>query len=164
MEELSTKLERLRMRAQAALERPDARDEAIALLDAIVAEAPRGSEEALSAHRQRAELRIENHPWRAALHLRALREGGADDDSVHGLLGLCHALLGNFVAAAAAYRRALELSPRNPWYHHNLGHVLDAALGQSELALSHLTIAHGMEPEELEISASLAHCLARLGR
>jgi tetratricopeptide (TPR) repeat protein len=67
--------------------------------------------------------------------------------------------------AAAAYRRALTQAPRNPWYHHNLGHLLDVALGQPEEAVGHLGMAEKhADPPEDEITASLAHCLFRVGR
>ena len=94
----------------------------------LVAVAKPGSDDAVFSHRHLAELLIEDHPWKAALHLRALHMAGADDDAVHGLMGLCQALLGNFQMAVAAYKKALQISPRNPWYHHNLGHLLDAAM------------------------------------
>jgi hypothetical protein len=63
----------------------------------------------------------------------------------------------------SAYRKAVHLSPRNPWYHHNLGHLLDVGLHESVTALDHLRIAHRLQGHEDEITASLAHCLARLG-
>jgi tetratricopeptide (TPR) repeat protein len=123
-----------------------------------------GDEDAIFAHRHLAELLIEEHPWRAALHLRRLGQYCGDDDVVHALMGLCQALLGNFHCAVAAYRRALALAPRNPWYHHNLGHLLDVALCDPRSAYEHLRAAHIMEPVEHEITASLAHCLAKLSR
>jgi tetratricopeptide (TPR) repeat protein len=73
-------------------------------------------------------------------------------------------MLGNFKAAISAYQRAIELAPRNPWYHHNLGHLLDVGLGNARSALRHLRLAHELEGREDEITASLAHCLARLGQ
>lgn len=84
------------------------------------------------------------------------------DDVIHALMGLSQALLGNYRAAVASYRRALQIAPRNPWYHHNMGHLLDVALGETREALPHLRAANEMEPGEDEITASLAHCLARL--
>jgi tetratricopeptide (TPR) repeat protein len=80
------------------------------------------------------------------------------------LMGLSQALLGNYRMAVAAYRKAVKLAPRNPWYHHNLGHLLDVGLSESVAALDHLRIAQRIQPDEDEISASLAHCLARLGQ
>ena len=134
------------------------------MLETLANDAPEGSFEALFAHRQLAELRLETSPWVAALHLRRLVQAEAADDGVFALLGLCHALLGNFRSAVQSYRQALRRSPKNPWYHHNLGHLLDVGLGNAEAALEHLRIAHRIETQEDEITASLAHCLARLGR
>jgi tetratricopeptide (TPR) repeat protein len=133
-------------------------------LETIVREGGPSDRDALFAHRQLAELRLEESPWRAALHLRALILADAADDGVFALMGLCQAMLGNFRAAISTYQRAIETSARNPWYHHNLGHLLDVGLGSSQVALKHLQLAHELEPAEDEITASLAHCLARLGR
>jgi tetratricopeptide (TPR) repeat protein len=88
----------------------------------------------------------------------------AADDGVFALMGLCQAMLGNFRSAISAYQRAIELAPRNPWYHHNLGHLLDVGLGNARAALRHLNLAHELETKEDEITASLAHCMARLGQ
>ena len=78
-------------------------------------------------------------------------------------MGLCQALLGNFDSAVVHYERALALDPSNAWYHHNLGHLLDVALNLPQIALSHLRWAHDAHPMEDEVTASLAHCLARSG-
>ncbi len=156
-------LQRLRQRAEAALRRPRSRREVETLLHRILQVAPTESDAAVFAHRHLAELLIEEHPWRAALHLRRVARLAQDDDVVHALMGLCQALLGNFHSAVAAYRRALCIAPRNPWYHHNLGHLLDVAIGEPHAAVDHLRMAQRMEPLEHEITASLAHCLARVG-
>lgn len=158
-----SQLRALRERAEHLLGQGQDDDEVISLLRALVSDAEAGSEPALFAHRQLAELELERAPWKAALHLRQVQCGGAADDGVHALMGLCQALLGNFRAAVASYRRALSLAPDNPWYRHNLGHLLDVGLGDSEAALKHLRLAQRMEGAEDEITASLAHCLARLG-
>jgi tetratricopeptide (TPR) repeat protein len=129
----------------------------------IVDLAEPGSDAALFAHRHLAEVCLEAHPWRAALHLRHVLKVDPDDDVVHALMGLCQALLGNYRAAVSAYRRALQAAPNTPWYHHNLGHLLDVALHSPSEAEKHLRAAHRLEPRHDEITASLAHCLARLG-
>lgn len=152
-------IERLRRQAESALRRGRGSDEVEPLLDRLVRLAPDASDDSVFAHRHLAELRIERAPWQAALHLRRVQSACRADDVVHALLGLSHALLGNFRAACAAYRRALALAPRNPWYHHNLGHLLDVALGLHGEAEPHLRTAHKLEPLEDEITASLAHCL-----
>jgi tetratricopeptide (TPR) repeat protein len=107
---------------------------------------------------------LSGSPWRAALHLRRVVQAGAADDSAYALMGLSQALLGNYRTAVSAYRKAIKLAPRNPWYHHNLGHLLDVGLSESVVALDHLRIAQRLQPEEDEIAASLGHCLARLGQ
>jgi tetratricopeptide (TPR) repeat protein len=153
----------LRQQAERHLLRGRRDREVIALLDSLLQSADQESADALFARRQLAELLLERSPWRSALHLRDLIKRGAADDGVHSLMGLCQALLGNYRMAVSAYRRALSLAPRNPWYHHNLGHLLDVGLGAASDALPHLQMAHDLQSEEDEITASLAHCLARLG-
>ncbi|MEM1418871.1 MAG: tetratricopeptide repeat protein [Myxococcota bacterium] len=157
-----TAIERLRRRAETALEADGRHVEAETLLDQLVESAPKGSEHALFAHRHLAELRLERHPWRAALHLREVARARPHDDVPHALMGLCQALLGNYRSAVEAYRRALVIAPDTPWYHHNLGHLLDVALDRPKEAVEHLRIAHELEPTHDEIAASYAHGLARL--
>jgi tetratricopeptide (TPR) repeat protein len=163
-ETMDTRLSRLRERAERALASGRRGGEVLTVLETMTREAPDGSAHALFAHRHLAELQLSGSPWRAALHLRRLVQAGAADDSAHALMGLSQALLGNYRMAVAAYRRAIKLAPRNPWYHHNLGHLLDVGLSESVAALDHLRIAQRIQPEEDEITASLAHCLARLGQ
>jgi tetratricopeptide (TPR) repeat protein len=115
------------------------------------------------AHRHLGELLLEESPWRAALHLRQVLRLAPDDDVAEALMGLCQALLGNYEAAIASYRRAADANPDMPWYHHNVGHLLDVALDRPEAARRHLERAHAIEPQHDEITASLAHCIARLG-
>jgi Flp pilus assembly protein TadD len=160
----SSSLRRLRKRVERALADGARGADVLRDLETIVREAEGTDRDALFAHRQLAELRLEESPWRAALHLRKLILADAADDGVFALMGLCQAMLGNFRAAISAYQRAIELAPRNPWYHHNLGHLLDVGLGNSRAALRHLRLAHELESAEDEITASLAHCLARLGQ
>lgn len=162
-ERSKSSLRGLRTRIARALETGQRGRVVLAQLDTLAREAPAGSEEALFAHRQLAELHMDESPWRAALHLRHILRAGTHDDGVHALMGLCLALLGSFRAAVASYRRALKISPDNPWYHHNLGHLLDVGLGQSRIALAHLRRAHELASRERAIAESLAHCLTRLG-
>lgn len=163
-EPLDTRLSRLRQRAERALASGRRGGDVLGVLETMTREAPDGSPNALFAHRHLAEMQLEVSPWRAALHLRRVVDAGAGDDTVHALMGLCHALLGNYRSAVAEYRKAVKLAPRNPWYHHNLGHLLDVGLGEAQAALEHLRIAHRLQSAEHEITASLAHCLARLGQ
>lgn len=153
----------LRHQAENLMRRARPRAEVEPLLDKLLRLAADGSEPSLFAHRHLAEMRIERNPWQAALHLRAVMRSNTNDDVLHALMGLCQALLGNFRAAVTSYRRALSITPKNPWYHHNLGHLLDVALGEPETAKRHLESAHDLEPLEDEITASLAHCLANNG-
>jgi tetratricopeptide (TPR) repeat protein len=163
-EKSNSSVRRLRRRVERALADGERGDGVVRDLESIVRQSEDSDRDALFAHRQLAELRLEESPWRAALHLRKLILAEAADDGVFALMGLCQAMLGNFRSAIAAYHRAIEQAPRNPWYHHNLGHLLDVGLGNSAAALRHLRLAHELESREDEITASLAHCLARLGQ
>jgi len=134
------------------------------LLEALAKQVPEASEHYLFAHRHLAELKLESSPWPAALHLRRCIRWQPRNDSLHALMGLAQALLGNYRTAIESYRRAVRLSPENPWYRHNLGHLLDVALAAPNEAFEHLEAARGLEPSNHEITASLAHCLAGMGR
>ena len=134
------------------------------LLDRLARAAPHGSEDALFAHRQLADLAFDRSPWRALLHLRHVLADHPDDETALAMQGFCHARLGNVGAAAAAYRRALKLQPDSPWYNHHLGTLLDAGLGRPREALPWLERAHRLAPREDDICASRGHCLARVGR
>ena len=159
-----TKVHRLRACVEHALEQGRRSEELLPILERLVRVAPEDSEHQLFARRRLAEMYLEHHPWRAALHARRLIKSGAVDDGAYALMALAQTLLGNFNAAITAYRRALDMAPYNPWYHHNLGHLLDVCLGDRATALEHLRLAHRIESEEDEITASLAHCLAMAGQ
>jgi tetratricopeptide (TPR) repeat protein len=154
----------LQRRAEQAIRAAKPREFIVRLLEQLASIAAVESEAARFAHRHLAELRLEESPWKAALHLRRVLSQDADDDVAQALMGLCQALQANFRCAVAAYRRAVSLSPSNPWYNHNLGHLLDVALGASREALPYLRRAHRLEPAQDEVAASLAHCLGRLGQ
>lgn len=153
----------LRQHAEGALSAGRGDPEVHRCLERIIELAEPGDADALFAHHHLAELLVEGHPWRAALHLRQVLRVESQDDAVHALMGLCQALLGNYKSAIASYTRALEAAPHTPWYHHNLGHLLDIGMERPEAAERHLRAAHRLEPEHDEITASLAHCLARRG-
>lgn len=155
---------RLRRRAETLMRRGASRFELEPVLEDLALCAEAGSEHAVFAHRSLAEVKVEADPWGAALHLRKLLKWVNDDDVLFALMGLAQALLGNYASSIKSYRRALQYAPRNPWYHHNLGHLLDVALGDPQTAARHLASAHRIEPLEHEITASYAQCLARLGR
>ncbi|MFK7988260.1 MAG: hypothetical protein AB8I08_19725 [Sandaracinaceae bacterium] len=158
-------VEALRRRAERALDEGRSRKVVEPLLERLLRTAPAGDPASLFAHRHLAELRLEVDPWSAALHLKKVVAANPDDDVAHSLMALAHALLGNYRSAVRSYRHALRVSPVNPWYHHNLGHLLDVALDTPRDALPHLeqALAHARPPEH-EITASAAHCLARVGR
>lgn len=154
----------LQHRAERALESGRRADIERTLIE-LARVAPVGSDAALFAHRHLAELHLEDNPWRAALHLRRAIDAGhpRHGDVLHALMGLCQALLGNYAYAARCYRRALSFAPGTPWYHHNLGHLLDIGLDDLAGAEHHLRLAYEQEPLHDEVVASLAHCLARRG-
>lgn len=153
----------LRSRAEQALRSDRPREQVVRLLETLAARAPERSPEACFAHRHLAELHLESSPWQAALHLRRVLSVDADDDIAQALMGLCQAVQGNYRSAVAAYRRAVALSPSNPWYNHNLGHLLDVALESPQDALPYLRKAHKAQPAQEEVGASYAHCLGRVG-
>ncbi len=155
----------LRRRAERAIDEGRDRLDVEPLLERILDIAKDEDPARSFAHRHLAELKLERDPWSSALHLRSVLVANPRDDVAHSLMALAQALLGNYRASVASYRRALRFSPENPWYHHNLGHILDVALDDPDGALPHLT--HALEqsdPSEHEITASAAHCLARVGR
>jgi len=123
-----------------------------------------GSDESVFANLHLAELLVERRPWRAALCARRVLAQRPDDDRGWATLGLCQTLLGNYKFAVHAYHRALTGAPKNPWYAHNLGHLLDIALGRAAEAVTWLKRAHEGAPDSDEVAASYAHALARAGR
>ncbi len=126
--------------------------------------APAASDDGVFAHRQLAELLVERHPWRAAIYARRALAHRKDDDRAWAVLAFCQTLLGNFRCAATAYKQAIASAPGNPWYAHNLGHLLDVALGAPERALPWLRSAYGAKVDNSEIVASYVHALARAGK
>jgi len=134
------------------------------LLHRLTRTAAPGTDESVFAHRQLAELLVERHPWRAALHARRVLGWAPEDDRAWAVLGLCQTLLGNYKYASVAYFRALSASPKNPWYAHNLGHLIDVALGRAEDAVVWLETAYQGAMGNREIAASYAHALARAGK
>ena len=157
-------LESLRRRAERAILDARPREQVERLLTQLIERAEDGSRESCFAHRHLAELRLEDSPWSAALHLRRVIGADPDDDVAHALMGLCQALQGNYRMAVSSFRRAVALAPSNPWYNHNLGHLLDVALGCPDEAIHYLRKANRAQPDQEEVGASLAHCLGRIGR
>lgn len=160
-------LDRLRRDAETALrEATDSGSDPGALLPILhrlAKNAPDGSEACAFAHRNLAEILVDRDPWRAALHARRATTAQPDDDRGWAAMGLCQTLLGNYRAAASAYHRAVECSPDNPWYAHNLGHLLDVALGRARDAVGWLRRAYEGARCDGEIATSYAQALARAG-
>ncbi|MBI5513606.1 MAG: tetratricopeptide repeat protein [Deltaproteobacteria bacterium] len=154
----------LQRRIEHALRASRPREQVQRLLERLVEVAPEGSAASHFAHRNLAELCLERDPWNASLHLRRALKVAPDDDVAQALMGLCQALQGNFRMAVHAFRQAARRCPSNPWYNHNLGHLLDVALGQPQEALGYLRRAWQAQPNQEEVAASLAHCLGRLGQ
>jgi tetratricopeptide (TPR) repeat protein len=154
---------RLRQEIERALRRAFDPADVLPRLARLARLAPPGSDDCVFAHRQLAELLVERHPWRAAIHARKALSYRPGDDRAWAVMAFCHTLLGNFRSAVAAYRRAVTCAPGNPWYAHNLGHLLDVAIGSPKRALPWLKSAYGAKPENSEIVASYAHALGRAG-
>jgi hypothetical protein len=123
-----------------------------------------GSDDSLFANLHLAELLVERDPWRAALCARRVLAHRPDDDRGWATLALCQTMLGNYKFAVSAYHRALTTAPKNPWYAHNLGHLLDVALGRAAEAIRWLKRAYQGAADSGEVAASYAHALARVGR
>ena len=161
MEERQVEAQRLRKDVEWALQRALDPSDVLPLLHRLARTAAPGSDESIFAHRQIAELIAARHPWRAALYARRVTTERPEDDRAWAVLALCQTLLGNYRYAASSYQRALSCAPKNPWYAHNLGHLLDVALGRPSEALSWLRTAAAGAPNHGEIATSLAHALAR---
>lgn len=182
----------LRQQAHRAVRDPSSRAAVERLLHRLARRAEPVSADALFAHHHLAECLVLSHPWRAALHARqALRIAKRNPDArpgpagllrpkvqpqevgavlppvqahrLHAVMGLSQTLLGNYRFAVQAYRHASAAEPDNPWYFHNIGHLLDVALDRPRDAFFYLESAHRLEPDNSDICASLAHCLTRLG-
>lgn len=157
----SADTQRLRMEIERTLRRAFDPADVLPRLLRLARIAGPASEEGVFAHRQLAELLVERHPWRAAIYARRALEHREDDDRGWAILAFCQTLLGNFRCAVTAYKKAIACAPGNPWYAHNLGHLMDVALGQPERAVPYLRTAHRAKPENSEMIASYAHALAR---
>lgn len=164
MSEGSKEAEQLRKDVEFALGRAADAADLLPMLHRLSRTANPGSEENVFAHRQLAELLVEKDPWRAALHARTVLSVHPEDDKAWAVLALSQTLLNHFKYAAEAYRNALKCTPKNPWYAHNLGHLLDVALGRPEEALQWLRSAYTRKPKHAEIVASYVHALARSGQ
>jgi tetratricopeptide (TPR) repeat protein len=162
-ERSSLECERLRRDVELALSNGPDPCQVLPLLHRLARAAEDGSEACVFAHRQLAEVLLERDPWRAALHARRVTRMRPEDDRGWAALGLSQSLLGNYQYAKAALVRALDCSPDNPFYAHNLGHMLDVALDRPREAVAHLQAAYERSGRHPDIATSLAHALARAG-
>lgn len=158
---------RLRQDVEWALESSLDPSDVLPMLERLARAAPESSDDAAFAHRQIAELLVERQPWKATLHARRVLANAPEDERAWAALALCQTLLGNYRYAANAYEHALAAAPRNPWYAHNLGHLLDVALDRPAEAVTWLRAAfegsRRRAAPNCEIAASFAHALARTG-
>lgn len=155
--------QRLRLEIERTLRRAFDPADVLPRLAQLARIAGAASEDGAFAHRQLAELLVERSPWRAALYAKRALAHRDDDDRGWAILAFSQTLLGNFHCAVTAYKKAIACAPGNPWYAHNLGHLLDVALGEPARAVPHLRTAHRLKPESSEMIASFAHALARTG-
>jgi tetratricopeptide (TPR) repeat protein len=153
----------LRRSIERAIGRDHPRGEIVSMLERLQRVAQEGTDDRRFAERRLAELVLEASPWRAATLVRRLLRDDEADDACWALMGLAQALLGHHRYAAASYRRALAIDPGNPWYAHNLGHLLDVALDRPRDALGLLRRSTRALPDEPAIACSLAHALFRCG-
>ncbi len=156
-------VERLRARVEETYKRALDPAELLPDLHRLEHCATPGSEPWLFALRASSEVLLERSPWRASLTARKILSSVPGDDRAWATLGLAQTLLGYYRFAAHAYRRALEAAPQNPWYAHNLGHVLDVALNDPATAVKYLEFAYGSARDSREVAVSYAHALARIG-
>jgi len=155
---------RLRAEIERALRRAFDPADVLPRLARLARLASPSSDDGIFAHRQLAELLVERHPWRAAIYAKKALEHGKTDDRSWAILAFGQTLLGNYRCAASAYKQAIACAPANPWYAHNLGHLLDVALGAPQRALPWLKSAYGAKGDNSEIVASYVHALARAGK
>ncbi|HEX7663490.1 MAG TPA: hypothetical protein VF407_03225 [Polyangiaceae bacterium] len=162
-----TEAKRLRQDVEWALESALDSGDLLPLLRRLAETAAEGSDDAIFAHRQLAEVLVEREPWQSTLEARKVLAVSPDDERAWAALALSQTLLGNYRYAANAYAHALSAAPQNPWYAHNLGHLLDVALDKPEEAVPWLRRAFDgsktRAAPNCEIAASFSHALARTG-
>ncbi len=163
MDERLPETKRLRRDVEWALQRALDPGAVLPMLHRLARLAAPGSDESLYAQRRLAELLVERHPWRAALAARRVLAAQPGDDGAWSLLGLAYALLGHYRCAVRAYLRASEIAPANATYAHNLGHLVDVALGRPNDALAWLQAAYEKTGGRADVAVSLAHALGRAG-
>jgi Tfp pilus assembly protein PilF len=156
-------LERLQSDVQWALERGLGPRDLVPMLERLRQHAPPGSAAACFAGTELAGVLLKTAPWRAAVLAREVLRH-EDTDRAWAVLGLSLTVLGHYRSAKRAFCKALAHAPQCSSYAHNLGHLLDAALGRPHDALPWLVKAHAARPGDEEIAASYAHALVAVGR
>jgi Flp pilus assembly protein TadD len=163
VEKNTAKVDRLYTDIEWALSQGLPAGEVVPMIERLMRCADPKSLHANYARRQLAELIVREEPFRAARLARDALQIDPDDDRAHAVLGLANMLMGHFRVAERSYRRALSLVPHCPWYSHNLGHLLDVALGRPHEALALLRLSRRALPHEPEIASSYAHALLKCG-
>jgi hypothetical protein len=155
--------DRLRQHAEDALARAFDPSRVLPILHRLAKRAEAGSDDEIFAHLRLSELLVDRSPWRASVHARRVLSHRPAEDRAWAVLALAQTLLGHYRFALHAYERAIAACPENPWYAHNLGHLLDVALGNPKAAVPWLERAHSRAPTHVDVAASFAHALARAG-
>lgn len=171
MRELSAEAEALWRAVEVANTSGSAQARVVVMLVELARVAPERSEAWTYAHRELAAHLFAEDPWRASICARRVLDHSPRDAMAWGILGLTQSVLGNHDYAVRAYRRALRYEPHNPWYAHNLGHLLDVAFDRPHESVRLLERAlHGLaglsdisRRHAAEMTASLAHALWRAG-
>jgi tetratricopeptide (TPR) repeat protein len=164
MEARPQQAQALRRQIECTLARAVDPTDVLPLLHRLARVADEGTDDSVFAHLHLAGLLVEKDPWRAALCARRVLRHRPEDHRGWATLALCQTLSGNYRYAVSAYHRALAAAPNNPWYAHNLGHLLDVALDRGDDAVAWLKRAHQGAASSSEVAASYAHALARVGR
>ena len=173
--ELSLDAEALWRDVEMAIETGRQEERLLPLLVRLARVAPEGSDASIYALHELSSRAVESDAWRAALLTKRIVAARPNDAVGWATLGLAQSLLGHHRYAVRAYRKALRLTPDNPWYAHNLGHLYDAALGRPDLAVPLLARAwtvlrsmervSGLDMQRAidEAAASYAHALLHAG-
>jgi Flp pilus assembly protein TadD len=147
-----------------ALEQGLSARDLVPMLRQLAEKAPKGSETCRFARICLARQLLSVQPFQAAALTRVLTREDPLDDEAWGLYGLSLTVLGHYATAKKALERACLLAPEHPGHAHNLGHLLDAALGRPLCALPLLRRAVDAAPEVPSIASSYAHALWHVGR
>ncbi len=169
MRELTSEAEALWRAVEVAHRSDSAEPRVLSMLMDLSQVAPEGTEPWIYAHRELARALASSDPWRASICARRALSYDARDGEAWGIVGLTQSLLDNHEYAVRAYRSALRCDPKNPWYAHNLGHLLDVVFDRHGEAVKLLRQALEHAGADLhprhrgEMVASLAHALLRMG-